>query len=71
MPDFGLDDDDRGMVSPFCCTFHANCLGSNGSSDNEQDELNEDGDDNEVDATMDGDGDDDGEGDGSFFCLKF
>ncbi|PVH86531.1 WD40 repeat-like protein [Cadophora sp. DSE1049] len=49
MPDFGLDDDDRG---------------SNGSSDNEQDELNEDVDDNEVDATMDVDGDDDGDGDG-------
>ncbi|KAH7342398.1 WD40-repeat-containing domain protein [Rhexocercosporidium sp. MPI-PUGE-AT-0058] len=49
MPDFGLDDDDRG---------------SNGSSDNEQDELNEDGDDNEVDANMDVDGDDDGDGDG-------
>ncbi|KAH6724559.1 WD40-repeat-containing domain protein [Leptodontidium sp. MPI-SDFR-AT-0119] len=49
MPDFALDDDDRG---------------SNGSSDNEQDELNEDVDDNEVDATMDVDGDDDGDGDG-------
>ncbi|KAG4443909.1 hypothetical protein IFR05_000549 [Cadophora sp. M221] len=49
MPDFGLDDDDRG---------------SNGSSDNEQDELNEDGDDNEVDATMEVDADDDGDGDG-------
>ncbi|KAH7412644.1 quinon protein alcohol dehydrogenase-like superfamily [Cadophora sp. MPI-SDFR-AT-0126] len=49
MPDFGLDDDDRG---------------SNGSSDNEQDELNEDVDDNEVDAPMDVDGDDDGDGDG-------
>ncbi|CZT40901.1 related to transcription factor SPT8 [Rhynchosporium secalis] len=48
MPDFGLDDDDRG---------------SNGSSDNEQDELNEDVDDNEGDGNMDVDGDDDGDGD--------
>lgn len=38
-------------------------VGSNGSSDNEQDELMEDADDMEVDANQDQDGDDDGDED--------
>ncbi|CAG8975459.1 hypothetical protein HYALB_00004773 [Hymenoscyphus albidus] len=48
MPDFSLDDDDRG---------------SNASSDNEQDELMDDAEDGEQDADQDGDGDGEGGGD--------
>jgi transcriptional activator SPT8 len=68
MVDFALDDDDRGVFSPIGDFAILTSLGSNGSSDNEQDELMEDVEDMEVDVDQEGDiegeGDDDDDDNG-------
>jgi transcriptional activator SPT8 len=63
MAGFALDDDDRGKFATAGAGFPLTLLGSNASSDNEQDELMDDADDIEPevdqDADAEGDGDDD------------
>jgi transcriptional activator SPT8 len=63
MVEFALDDDDRGKLVLTRYTASLTSPGSNGSSDNEQDELMEDAEDMEVDADPDPDGDGDGDDD--------
>jgi transcriptional activator SPT8 len=63
MVEFALDDDDRGRLVLTRYTASLTSSGSNGSSDNEQDELMEDAEDMEVDADPDPDGDGDGDDD--------
>jgi transcriptional activator SPT8 len=63
MVEFALDDDDRGRLVLTRYTASLTSPGSNGSSDNEQDELMEDAEDMEVDADPDPDGDGDGDDD--------
>jgi transcriptional activator SPT8 len=66
MVEFSLDDDDRGPLAILYVNVSItdNLLGSNASSDNDQDELMEDADEMEVNNIgADADADDDGDGD--------
>ena len=65
MVDFTLDDDDRGRFAHQVVSQAVlMSIGSNGSSENEQDELLDDAEDMEVDVDADPDADADGDGDG-------
>ena len=61
MVEFDLDDDDRGRFCCSICQALLTLLGSNASSDNDQDELMDDAE--ELGGDIDQDGDGDGEGD--------